>query len=64
MKNKLFLLAALMVLVLPLSSFKAESFKGNVKVAKHFTETEFGEFEYLGTVYGVYGTQRPIPLQE
>jgi hypothetical protein len=55
MNKKLFLLAALLVCVLPLSSFKTVAKTTNAKVKSPFTIVEFGDFIKDGVVYGVYG---------
>ena len=61
MKNKLFLLAALMVLVLPLSSFKSVNLKGDVKIIKQQTLYYLGDTERGGVgAYAVYGTSTGI----
>ena len=45
----------LLVFLGPLSSFKPIKHSNSTGTVKHFTTTEFGEFEHNGTVYGVYG---------
>jgi hypothetical protein len=55
MKNRLFMLATLMVFALPLSSFKSDS-KIHTLSKPQCTDVEFGDFEENGVVYAVYGS--------
>jgi hypothetical protein len=55
MKHKLFLLAALLICVLPLSSFRAENKHPEFRSIKQQTDVEYGEFTYGAHIYAVYG---------